>query len=468
MINSAKTSQKGKIREKLNEKGARVYFIGIGGVSMSSLALLMKKRGFRVAGSDIRKSEITDMLTRCGVSVKISHSKESIMAFRPDIVVYSLAVDSANPEYKVSVDMNILTVSRAELLGTLMEDFKTKIGVSGSHGKSTVTAMLGSVFCEIGCYPTVLCGAEISEEYGLVAGKEDYLIYEACEYGDSFLKLPADIQILLNLELDHTDYFKSKEAISESFLRCANNSRVACVLNYDCPNLRAIADKITVKTHAFSKNYDTEYRYEALNIGMASYSFKLYKAGELLGEYFPGVRGEFNVANSVAVAISSHVAGISYEASARAIKTFRGIKRRLELINQNATLDVFYDYAHHPSEISAVWGALSEMGYKNMSVIFAPHTYSRTRSFFDEFVKSLAKFNTVYVTDIYGARESALVGVNSTALADAIRNAGGRAYAVCQREICELSVKIKEENPDCLVLMGAGELEKYKEEFMKK
>ena len=467
MIDFKGVSRNEEIREILSKKGARVYFTGIGGISTSSLALLLQKRGFRVSGSDIRKSETTEMLSKNGILVRLTHSKENIMAYRPDLAVFSLAIDSSNPEYKAAVDMKIPAVSRADLLGALLLDYRVTVGISGSHGKSTVTAMVGKILTEAKKEPTVLCGADVSGGGGLVIGGRDHLVFESCEYGDSFLKLSADVQVLLNLELDHTDYFKSEAAIGESFLKCANNAKRCCILNYDSPVLRSIAKEIKTKLYTVSRDMDTEYRYEVQKTESAAYSFKLYHKDELIGEYFPRVRGEFNAVNSVFAAVCADVIGIPYEVSSRAISEFSGIKRRLELINKREGVDVFYDYAHHPSEICAVHTALRDMGYRSISVIFAPHTYSRTASFFYSFVKELAKFDTVYVTDVYGARESAVVGISSSSVSSAIREAGGRAKAVCSAEAEQTVREIISGKPGCVVLMGAGDVDAFRKEFIK-
>ncbi len=466
MIYFRGASKNEEIRKILSKKGARVYFVGIGGISMSALALLLARRGVRVSGSDVRKSEITDMLRSHGVLVRHTHAKEHIMSLRPDLAVFSLALDGSNPEYKAAIDMNVPTVSRAELLGALLEDYETSTGVSGSHGKSTVTAMLGKILTDANKSPTILCGADISGGSGLVLGGEEHLVYESCEYGDSFLKLRADVQLLLNLELDHTDYFKSEDALCESFLKCANNAGRCCILNYDSENLRSIASEIKTELHTVSQRFDTEYRYRVRRVEGASYSFDLFRKDEFIGEYHPRLRGEFNAVNSVLSAVGADVLGIPYEVSSGSIASFVGIKRRLELIERIEGVDVFYDYAHHPSEIRAVRLALSEMGYKNTSVIFAPHTYSRTASFFDSFVKELAEFHTVYVTDVYGARESAVVGISSTAVASAIRGIGGRAHSVSPTEAKRVVSEMLEKGPDSVVLMGAGDVEEFKKEFI--
>lgn len=465
MISFGKGSEKEKARRILQKNDVRVFFVGIGGVSMSALALLLKERGAAVFGSDVKRSKITDMLQRRGIGIRFAHTKEAIMSFRPDIAVFSLSVGNDNSEYKAALSMNIPTISRAELLGIIMEEYQTRVGVSGSHGKSTVSAMLASILTAAGCEPTALCGAEISETFGLKTGKRDYLVYEACEYGDSFLELVPNVQLILNLELDHTDYFKSEDSIRESFLKCANRAKDSCIINLDSENLALISKNIKSELHTFSRTDVGEYRYNLTRIGGGSYSFKLYKRNEPIGEYFPRLKGEFNAINAVAAAVCADVLGLPYLISSEAIGEFSGIKRRLELINNVDGIDVFYDYAHHPSEISAVRDALLEMGYRKNVAIFAPHTYSRTASFLSEFAEELAKFNTVYVLDIYGAREKAVVGVSSSSLAEATRLAGANAHAVGGSEVFDTVNEIKQMHPDCVVLMGAGELDEYKEAF---
>lgn len=467
MIKIPKTVKKEEIRRIIDKDNARIYFIGIGGISMSSLALLLKNKGVLVAGSDIRKSEITDALIERGIKVRLSHSKESVISFRPDLTVYSLAIDENNPEYKACCDMNIPSVSRAELLGALMEDYGFKIGVSGSHGKTTVTSMISSLLLEAEREPTVLCGAEISEGSGLIIGKSDYLVYEGCEYGDSFLELSPDVQLLLNLELDHTDYFKSEDDIRSSFLKSANSAKKCCILNLDSKNLSLIKNEIESELHTFSENDGAEYKYDVKHINAGSYTFKLYRGSKSIGEYFPLVKGKFNLRNAVAAAICADVIGIDFKTAASALSKFSGVKRRLELILSNVGFDVFYDYAHHPSEIASVREALCDMGYRKIGVIFAPHTYSRTQAFAQNFANELGKFDTVWITDIYGAREKAVVGVSSSSLAQAVCAAGGKAYAVSDREADEVIEKIKKSAPECVVLMGAGNLDKYKNEFLK-
>ena len=467
MVNFSKRLEKDKIKEILRKPSPKIYFVGIGGISMSSLAVMLKVAGARVMGSDIRKTELTDSLSKRGIIVRYSHSREAIMAFQPDLVVFSLSVNENNAEYKTSLDMRVPSVTRSELLGAIIDGYETSIGVSGSHGKSTVTALLGELLKNADLNPTVLCGAEIDSGLGLILGEKHHLVYEGCEYGDSFLNFSPDVALLLNLDLDHTDYFKSEEMIRQSFLKSANNAKKACILNLDSKNLAAISEKITPTLHTFSKTNAGEYRYEALALNKGSYSFDLYCKNELIGEYRPRIKGGFNMLNAVASAVAADVIGIPYVLAKQGVEKFCGLKRRLELIKSGEKIDLFYDYAHHPCEISATNDALRDMGYKNICVIFAPHTYSRTAYFLESFASELAKFESAYVTDIYGARETAIVGVNSNTLSDSINVAGGNSHAVSECEIFDVLNAVKKSNTDCIVLMGAGEIGKYKEEFMK-
>lgn len=467
MINFTKRLKKDKILEVLRQKGAKVYFVGIGGISMSSLALILKERGIRVAGSDIKKTQVTENLQKRGIHIRYSHSREAIMSFAPDLVVFSLSLNENNAEYKAVLDMNINAVSRAELLGAIMVEYETSIGISGSHGKSTVTAMIGEILTAADLKPTLLCGAEIVAGAGVVIGGKNYLVYESCEYGDSFLEFQPDIQVLLNLDMDHTDYFKSEEMIKDSFLKSANTAKSSCVLNLDSKNLASICDKIIPAVHTFSKGNSAEYRYEMKKGDKGVYSFKLYKRNEFIGEYHPSLKGEFNALNAVAAAVSADVVGVPYLKVKTTLESFKGIKRRLELIKKTERFDVFYDYAHHPCEIKASNQALHDMGYKRITAVFAPHTYSRTAYFLKDFASELSKFETAYIAEIYGARESAVVGISSLTLANAVNNDGGNSHAVSDSEICDMVRTIESSDTDCVVLLGAGNVEKYKEEFMK-
>lgn len=444
-----------RIRTIIKKQRFKIYFIGIGGISMSSVAQISVELGAKVFGSDIRKNAATEGLERLGVRIKYSQARANIMETMPDIAVYSLSISADNPEYRAASELGIVTVSRAEYLGAVMMDYAVRIGVSGSHGKSTVTAMLGSILRSAGAAPSVLCGAEISQSgTGYIGGGKQNVVYEACEYGDSFLYLHPSVQIILNVDLDHTDYFANTEQLCESFLRAADSAEKFAVLNADDRNLQKIIPAVAAKKLTYSSKPGADFRYEILPEADGKYGFRLYGGGKEYN-FTLGVPGRFNAENAVAAAVTALKLGISEEAVSEALRTFSGIPRRLEYLGKRRGTDIYYDYAHHPKEIAALYDALDSMGYRNICAVFAPHTYSRTKSFLDEFAIALARFASVYVTDIYGARESAIVGVSSASLADAVRLAGGEAYALANEENIE---EILSKEYDCLVLTGAGDL----------
>ncbi len=458
-------TDKKNIRKIIETDGAKIYFIGIGGVSMSALAELCISLGLRVFGSDRRKSEITQSLIKKGAIITYSHAKTDIHRIMPSLIVYSLAIDPSNPEYRAAIELGITAISRAEFMGAIIDKYKKSIGVSGSHGKSTVTAMLYSIFNKANKRPTVIAGAEIVPKSSYVSGEDELLIYESCEYGDSFLHFSPSVQILLNLDLDHTDYFSSLEDIKESFLLSANLARTVCIINADDENLNSLIDKIDVPVLSFSKNEGSTFKYIPKYSGEGRYDFDLYWGKEFYGSFSLGAVGEFNVTNAAAAVIAAITMNIPKEITASALADFHGISRRLEMLGKYMEAVVFYDYAHHPREICAVRETLSLMGYNNICAIFAPHTYTRTKAFFSSFAEELSRFSVSFITDIYGARECAITGITSSALAETVRALKGRCAAIDRVDINEL---LEKESFDCLVLMGAGDLENIKNQIQAK
>ncbi len=434
---------RGEITEALNRKGARVHFIGILGAGMMPLAHLLAERGYIVSGSDIAEPRNL----RSGIIFYKGHSAEGVLGC--DLAVYSLAVSRDNPELLSAREAGIPTVSRPELLGALVFEHKISIGVAGTHGKSTVTAMLGAVLSELS--PTVICGAELKTGSGCVLGDGGVAVYEACEYRDAFLFTRPTVALLLNLELDHTDYFKDIEALRSSFVRFAASAQLT-VYNADDESLALIARKIEGRAVSFGASPSADYRYEIDGLGAAT-RFTVYKQGARLGVFTLGVMGCFNVQNAVAaIAVASEL-GVGRDRIERGIASFRGLRRRLEKIGELSGAPVLYDYAHHPSEIFAGISAIRASGAERVTVVFRPHTYSRTKSLWDGFVSALSSADRVILTDVFPAREEAIVGIDSRRLAEAI---GERAeYAETPERVREL---LRSFAGDAVVLMGAGDL----------
>ena len=457
MIIGHSMTDKKIIRNIIEKKDSVIYFIGIGGISMSALAEMSLVSAKGVYGSDVRKSAVTARLESRGIRIRYTQSRANVMELMPDLVVYSLSISVDNPEYAVAKAMGILTVSRAEYLGALMESYAMRIGISGSHGKSTVTAMLGSVLSYASLSPSILCGAEISEGTGYISGDGEYLVYEACEYGDSFLHFSPTVQIMLNLDFDHPDYFPNIDALKRSFISLANITQKLVIINADDENLRSALPYITAPVVTFSRGNPTDYRYSVIFSERGRYTFDLFFGDEPCGRFTLGIPGEFNVQNAVAAIIAARYVGIPDALIGEALRKFSGIGRRLELLGKRSGFDLYYDYAHHPREIEATERALRDMGYLKIAAVFSPHTYSRTKTLFDGFVSALSRFDSVLITDIYGARECPIVGVSSYSLAEAVRRQGKDARAICLNE--DILPYISFEKYDCLVLMGAGDLD---------
>ena len=447
-----------RITQIVKGRDVKIYFIGIGGISMSSLAMISLERGAQVFGSDIRRSDATERLERMGARIKYTQARANIMEALPHLAVYSLSISRDNPEYAAAVALGVPLVSRAEYLGALMLDYDMRIGVSGSHGKSTVTAMLGAILDRGGDSPSVLCGAELAGGIGYIRGGMSRLVYEACEYGDSFLRFSPTVQLLLNIDLDHTDYFSDISQLNESFLRLACGAREHTVLNMDDANIKNILPRISANKVTYSASAGADFGYEIFPAECGRYGFRLFGDGERT-ELTLGIPGRFNAENAVAAAVAAKSIGVGSSAITDALSSFEGIKRRLQHICRREGTDIYYDYAHHPKEIGAVADALFAMGYKNICAFFAPHTYSRTKAFLSEFAEALSRFGAVYVTDIYGAREGAMIGVSSAALADAVRECGGKAYALAGEDDLSHALTV---GYDCIVLMGAGDLDRIK------
>ncbi len=437
---------------------SKIYFIGIGGISMSSLAELMLLAGCRVYGSNIEKSDAAVRLESLGVDISYTHKSGRISAIMPTLVVYSLAIGMDNPEYSEAKRLGIVTVSRAELLGVIMMSYTHRIGISGSHGKSTGTALLTKMASAGSKEPTAMVGAPAFDGASLLFGREEYFIYEACEYGDSFLCFSPSISVILNLELDHTDYFDSMDSIKHSFSLAASRAARA-VLNFDDPEVRSLEPMISSDIVSVASKYPADYTYKILDIGSGRYTLEMYKSCDLIAELKPRLRGSFNMPTVAAATVAALECGIDIKSIESAVSGFSGIPRRLEYRGRHLFADVFYDYAHHPTEIKATRSALEKMGYKNICAIFAPHTYTRTEYFFDSFATELSRFSSALITDIYGARESAIAGVSSDALSAAVRAHGTVSYTLIPQNTTDI---IRSLSPDCIVMMGAGDLSDIK------
>ncbi|MDD6799881.1 MAG: UDP-N-acetylmuramate--L-alanine ligase [Firmicutes bacterium] len=435
-------------------KDASVYFIGIGGVSMSSLALITKRSGLRTGGSDRRLSEVTDTLANAGIKVNEGHRAENVEGY--DVVVYTAAVGEDNPELKHAREQGLCVMKRAEYLGMLMKGSRNRIGVAGTHGKSTVTSMLAEIYMRAGLDPTVVSGAELCDMGGCYrVGDGDDFIFEACEYKDSFLSFFPTTAIITNIEYDHSDYFKSFEGMIESFRKYSELAGRA-VLNADDPVSASLAEGYSGELVTWSvRGNKADYSAENCGFDHGKPSFDIVYRGDRLGRISLEVLGSHNEADAMAASAAALSAGISFEAVKEALKEFHGARRRFEFKGELNGAKIYDDYAHHPSEIKAVLEAAKAASDGGRVVcVFQPHTYTRTEQFLDGFVDALSMADVAVLTDIYAAREVNTSGISSKDIADRIK---GAVYVGSLNSAADYVRKEAREG-DTVILMGAGDI----------
>ena len=402
---------------ELHRPGASLFFAGIGGISMSALAFMEQKAGMRVSGYDATPSALTEKLEAAGIPVATVFKPELLDGV--DLVIYTGAIHDTDPALKTPRDRGIPTVTRAEAFGEMMKTYPCPIGVSGTHGKSTTTGMLASVFMEAGRDPTVMVGAELSLLNGTyrVGGGEEF-IFEACEYQDSFLSFFPRLSLILNVAHDHDDYFPTLEDVIASFTRFADLAKDGgAVLNLDDPGCREVAKRTKAPAFTFSRRKGADLWSENEKEEGGYFSFDAVSKEGLYARVKLNVPGAHNVSNALGALLCAKICGVDGEAAARGLSSFGGVRRRFERRGKCRGMTVYDDYAHHPDEIRATLTTARAMGKGPITVVFQPHTFSRTKAHWDEFVEALSLADRVITMDIYPAREAPIPGITSERLA---------------------------------------------------
>ena len=445
-----------KIKEMLKECKS-VFFCGIGGINMSSLAHISLVNGMRVGGSDRTPSALTEKLEGEGVKIYYSHSAENVEGY--DAFVYTVAIGEDNPEYVRAIERKIPVISRADYMGYLMTGYRNRIGVSGMHGKSTATSMCANLLMNANTDPTVLSGAVLAAMGGAyrVGGREQFL-FEACEYMDSFLDFNPNIAVILNIELDHVDYFEDIEHIKRSyrsFAEIAIKNKGCVIANGDDANVLSALDGAEDVIYFGVTNKNAFVRAENIIEENGKYSFDLIFKGENICRIELSVSGYHNVYNALATAgVALHL-GVSLELIVSGIKAFTGAARRMELKGYVNGASVYDDYGHHPTEVkTTLEGVRKMLNGGRLFCVFQAHTYSRTKALFDDFADALSSADRVIVADIYAARETDTLGVTPELLAEKIN--GGVACHGFTNIAKMLKQELKPE--DIAVVMGAGDI----------
>ena len=451
------------IRKRLDAylvPGKHIHLIGIGGVSMRPLGLVLRGMGMTVTGSDMNSSVSTDELIARGIEVHIGHNAENIRG--ADCIIRTAAAHNDNPEIAAARAQGIPVFERAQAWGVIMREYKNAICISGTHGKTTTTAMVTHIFIEAQRDPTVMLGGYLPLlGAGHRVGSGDTIIMESCEYCDSFLNFYPTIAIINNIEADHLDYFKDLAAVQRSFRRfAALVPRTGYVLaNGDDENtLTALAD-LRYLTFGLNRRHDINAR----NLSEDMRSFDIFAGGKLYCHVQLQVYGRHNVYNALAAAGAAYVMGVEGEAVARGLAQFTGAGRRMEFKGRFNGADIYDDYAHHPGELHALIDAVQKMGYKRVLLAFQPHTYTRTKALFDDFVRELKRVEAPVLAEIYAAREQNTIGISSRHLAQEIPDA---LYFETLPEVTAYLRSVAREG-DLILTVGAGDIYKAGEALLK-
>ncbi|MCL1808241.1 MAG: UDP-N-acetylmuramate--L-alanine ligase [Clostridiales bacterium] len=450
----------------------QVHCIGIGGIGLSAVAEILLSKGMTVTGSDMNESDITDRLIRAGAHVFLGHRAKNVDG--ADMVVFSAAVSQDNPELARAEKLQIPIVTRAEMLGALMEECKNSIAIAGTHGKTTTTSMISLILENAKKSPTILVGGNLGEIGGNVkVGGSDYFITEACEYMDSFLSLNPKIEIILNIDSDHLDYFKDIEHIVNSFSKFAKLVPPSgLVIAYDAnPFVKSVIKDIP---NAVTFGLSEGCSYYATNITFSASGmprFSVESKGTRLCEVQLSVPGEHNVLNALASFSCCHELGIGISDIVRTLENFKGTQRRFDAVGiTRNNVKIVDDYAHHPTEIRATLEAAQNVPHREIWCLFQPHTYTRTIALFDEFADAFESADKLLMAEIYAAREKNIYKISSRELVNEIK----LKYPLKQAyyfntfdEIADFVVK-NAQSGDLVITMGAGDIYKVAEIILEK
>ncbi|MCC8127025.1 MAG: UDP-N-acetylmuramate--L-alanine ligase [Clostridiales bacterium] len=451
------------------KKAQRIHFIGIGGISMSGLAEILLGEGFAVSGSDVHKSELTDLLEKNGASVIEGQRAENITD-GIDVVVYTAAIHPDNPEYAEAVRRGLPMLSRAELLGQMMRNYGQSLAVAGTHGKTTTTSMVTEILLAAGEDPTVSVGGILPSIGGNIrVGGAGLFVAEACEYTNSFLSFFPTAEIILNIEADHLDFFKDIEDIRHSFRLFAQRlpEDGLLIISSDIRDYREITEGLSCRIVTVGRSADSDYSAADITYDrLACASFTVLKKGKPSGEITLGVPGEHNVYNALAAIAAGEALGASWEAVSKGLAGFHGTERRFEKKGEIGGVTIIDDYAHHPQEIRATLSAAKNYPHRKLWCVFQPHTYSRTKALLDEFAEALSAADEVILADIYPARETDTLGVSSRDIAERIEKLGTRASYFETFDDIETFILKNCIHGDLLITMGAGDIGKVGERLL--
>ncbi len=451
----------------MRRKIERIHFIGIGGIGMSGIAEVLLNLGYRVSGSDIQETEITKRLGSLNVKVWYGHEAKHVKDAQ--VVVTSTAVSNDNPEVMAAEAEGIPVIPRAEMLAELLK-MKASVAVSGCHGKTTTTSMIASVLSFAGLDPTMVVGGKLlSMGSNARLGSGGIIVAEADESDGSFLGLAPLIAVITNIDREHLDYYRDIEDIKNAFIRFANSVPFygAAIVCIDCPHVRAILPKIKRRVITYGMTGEADYRAFDVAFENMTSRYSLSCGGEPVGNVILRVPGLFNIYNSLAAIAAARELDVPFREAQEGIGTFSGVHRRLEVKGSKNDVLVVDDYGHHPTEIRETLKTARQVWSGRLVVVFQPHRYSRTKALLDDFAGAFDEADEVILTDIYGAGEKPIHGINASLLRETLERAGysGVRYIKTFDEI--VATLRRETSPgDTLITLGAGTIWQVGEMFL--
>jgi UDP-N-acetylmuramate--alanine ligase len=449
----------------------KLHFVGIGGIGMSGIAEILVDQKFAVTGSDRAPGENTERLEQLGVKVSIGHDAKNVDQ-DVDVLVFSSAIPPDNPEILEAQRRKIPVIRRAEMLAEVMR-LKYGIGIAGTHGKTTTTSMVSLVLIEGGIDPTVIVGGRLRGLAGSNArlGKGEFIVVEADEFDRSFLSITPTIAVLTTLETDHLDCYRDLEDIKGAFIQFAGKVPFYgfVVLCLDEPALQEIMPKIKKKIITYGLNGQADLQAVDLVHKQNTTRFLVVHEGKDLGEITLQIPGKHNVQNALAAIAVGTELNLPFEKIRAGIEKFTGVFRRWEVKAEVDGITVVDDYAHHPTEIKATLSGAKAGWRRRVVAVFQPHLYSRTRDFYDEFGRSFFNADVLVVTDVYPAREEPIQGITGEIIANAALQFGHKSvhYVPDKRAVPDFLMKIRKKG-DIIITIGAGDIWKYGEEFIRK
>lgn len=447
-----------------------IYFIGIGGISMSGLAEILASRGHQVSGTDVKETAVTKHLQSLGIHINFGHRAENIT---DDItlVVYTAAIHDDNPELRAAHEKGIRIMDRAHLLGQIMDEYHDSVAISGTHGKTTTTSMVSEILLAAEKDPTITVGGILPTiGSNLRIGNSPYFVAEACEYFDSFLQFNPFIAIILNVESDHLDYFKTLENIRRSFHAFAQRvpDKGLLVISEKIDHVEELTDGLTCHVETFGLSEKANWRAENIvHEADGRNSFDVYHNGAFFTTIHLHIPGEHNITNALAAIGASAFLGAAPEDCVKGLHHYTGTERRFQLKGKKDGITVIDDYAHHPTEIKAALAAAQNVQHNTTWCVFQPHTFSRTRFLFDEFGEAFGDADEIIIADIFAARETDDGTVSAAQLADRIAQTGKSARYVGDFAAIEAYLREHCKSGDLLMTVGAGDVYKIGENFLK-